>query len=393
MLVAYIIVCSGGKVSLILKSDSAYTRYFGGMIMIIKEYERGLVFRKGNYVKFLMPGKYCKSPFRKEDILICDVHEPFQPEGIHMDYLLKDEKLIKELEIIDVNEHQLALHLKEGIFIDLYGPGKHIFWKQDVQEEYIIIDTRNPEINDVIDTSITEYIDEYIDTYEVDQFEKGYLYYDNLFQRELNPGVYRFWKNSKKIKIVRVDLKEQILDMNGQEIMTSDKVTLRLNFVCYYRVNDPKKVLEYSNLTHHLYLLLQLVLREYVGDVTLDDLIKNKQEVSGFVLEALKEKGSNYGIEFTHAGLKDIILPGEIKDILNTVLIAEKKAQANLIARREEIASTRSLLNTAKLMNDNETLYKLKEMEYIERICDKIGHINLNGNGNVISQLNDLFRT
>ncbi len=76
---------------------------------------------------------------------------------------------------------------------------------------------------------------------------------------------------------------------------------------------------------------------------------------------------------------------------MNTVLIAEKQAQANVITRREEVASTRSLLNTAKLMDENATLYKLKELEYIERICQRVGSISLNGNSDIISQLAQLF--
>ena len=92
----------------------------------------------------------------------------------------------------------------------------------------------------------------------------------------------------------------------------------------------------------------------------------------------------------TGAGIKDIILPGEIREIMNTVLIAEKKAQANVIMRREEVASTRSLLNTARLMDENQTLFKLKEMEYLERICDKVGSISLNGGRGALAQLAEL---
>ena len=72
---------------------------------------------------------------------------------------------------------------------------------------------------------------------------------------------------------------------------------------------------------------------------------------------------------------------------MNTVLVAEKKAQANVISRREEVASTRSLLNTARLMVEIETLYKLKELEYVERICEKVGNINLSTGGDILTQL------
>ncbi|MEG2678160.1 MAG: slipin family protein, partial [Oscillospiraceae bacterium] len=130
-----------------------------------------------------------------------------------------------------------------------------------------------------------------------------------------------------------------------------------------------------------------LALRDYVGKQRLDDILANKDEMSHYVFERLKAKEKELFVEITDAGVKDIILPGEIRDIMNTVLVAEKRAQANVITRREEVASTRSLLNTAKLMEENQTLYKLKELEHIERICENVGNINLNGNGDVLSQL------
>ena len=76
---------------------------------------------------------------------------------------------------------------------------------------------------------------------------------------------------------------------------------------------------------------------------------------------------------------------------MNTVIAAEKRAQANVITRREEVASTRSLLNTAKLMDENQTLYRLKELEYIERICENAGSINLNGGSDILAQLTALI--
>jgi hypothetical protein len=83
--------------------------------------------------------------------------------------------------------------------------------------------------------------------------------------------------------------------------------------------------------------------------------------------------------------------PGDVKEIMNQVLIAEKRAQANIITRREETASTRSLLNTAKLMEENAMLMKIKEMEYVEKIAEKIHTISLSGGGQIVDQLKALF--
>ena len=85
------------------------------------------------------------------------------------------------------------------------------------------------------------------------------------------------------------------------------------------------------------------------------------------------------GCAIASVGVKDIILPGEMKSILCQVVEAEKSAQANVIRRREETAATRSMLNTAKVMESNPVALRLKELEVLERIAEKIEHIHVNG--------------
>lgn len=135
-----------------------------------------------------------------------------------------------------------------------------------------------------------------------------------------------------------------------------------------------------------------MALRSVICNKTLDEILLEKEKISKDILSYLKSYESKYFVSFEDAGIKDIILPGEIKDILNTVLIAEKQAQANVITRREETASTRSLLNTAKLMEENDVLYRLKELEMLERIFDKVGNINVDG-GNFIESLENIVGT
>ena len=122
-----------------------------------------------------------------------------------------------------------------------------------------------------------------------------------------------------------------------------------------------------------------------------DELLDKKESIAPFVLQQVKEKAAALGVAVNGFGIRDIILPGDVKEIMNQVLVAEKKAQANTIMRREETASTRSLLNTARLMEDNAMLWKLKEMEYVEKIADKINSISVGGNGKLLEQLKDIF--
>ena len=228
---------------------------------------------------------------------------------------------------------------------------------------------------------------------EVAPYQKAVLYFDRKFRELLEPGIYYFWKNNIDVSYVCVDTRVKQINVLGQEIMTQDKVSLRINFVCRYRISDfIKAVTEIDGYEEQIHVAAQLAIRDYVGKYKLDEVLSSKNELSEFVLDRLKEKEKELFVEFSGAGVKDIILPGEIRDIMNTVLVAEKKAQASVITRREEVASTRSLLNTAKLMDENSTLYKLKELEYIERICQNVGSIDLSGNSDIISQLTLLMR-
>ena len=221
--------------------------------------------------------------------------------------------------------------------------------------------------------------------------ETGLLYFDNRYEKKLDTGTYYFWNYGREVTCKVFNMKIQQLDISGQEILTADKVAVRLNIICNYRITNPEKLVQtVEGVASQLYTYVQLKLREYVGRYRLDELLEQKEEIGRVVLDKLKEYQEEYCVEITGAGIKDIILPGEIREIMNTVLMAEKKAQANVIMRREEAASTRSLLNTARLMDENRTLFKLKEMEYLEKICDKVGNISLNGGKGVLEQLAEL---
>jgi regulator of protease activity HflC (stomatin/prohibitin superfamily) len=128
-----------------------------------------------------------------------------------------------------------------------------------------------------------------------------------------------------------------------------------------------------------------------VGNQNLDHLLENKEVIAETLLMKNVLGVNRLGLKLISAGIKDIILPGEVRDIMNQVLVAEKKAQANIITRREETASTRSLLNTAKFLEENAMLFRLKEMEYVEKIADKINSISVSGNGQIVDQLKQLF--
>ena len=128
-----------------------------------------------------------------------------------------------------------------------------------------------------------------------------------------------------------------------------------------------------------IYRELQLALRRAIGTRTLDEVLADKTSVDSVIASGVTEPLAVVGIDIKNVGIKDIILPGEMKDTLNQVVLAEKTAQANNIRRREETAATRSLLNTAKLMEENPLLIRLKELETLEKVTDRVERLTVFG--------------
>lgn len=363
------------------------------MAVIIEQDQIGILYRDGAYEKFLEPGKHSLSLFGKKVLELHKLIQEFKPSR-HLDILLRDTKLAALLDVVDVADHQIALHFVNGHFQKVLRPGKTAFWNLLQKNTFEIVDFSTAEIPPNLHASILAHAEltPYLQVVALTSFQKGLLFFNGKFQRVLEPGKYHFWNGPTKVTAETVDMRQQQLDMTGQEIMTHDKVTLRLNFICLYRIADPLAV--FQNIKEYekqLYIQLQLILREYVGMLRLDELLEKKEEIGQFILEKLKKNAGTWGLEFLGAGVKDVILPGEIKDILNKVIEAEKRAQANVITRREETASTRSLLNTAKLMEENPLLVKLKEWEQIEAIAAKVGSVSVSSGGDLLQQLGKIF--
>lgn len=230
-----------------------------------------------------------------------------------------------------------------------------------------------------------------ISTLDVPVDAVSLLYYDNTLVRELTPGVYHFWRLGVEVTRRQVTVSRQLLDLQAQELLTADRVTVRVTMALEYRITDPRAFVEgVSDGAGALRLAAQLALRDYVGSLRLEELLEKRGDFSSYLLERLRAGECAAWCSFETAGIKDVIMPGEIRSIMNTVLLAEKQAQASVITRREEVASTRSLLNTARLMEDNPTLMRLKELEYLERICDRVGSISVSGGADLLGELGKL---
>jgi len=357
----------------------------------INEGKIGLVFKNGNYLKAITEGVYWLR--MNQNVLVYNLTTSFSAP-IALELLLKDGKLKALIDVVEVKDNELVLVHENENFKTVLRAGRYTYWKGLVNRTYTRVDLNKIYITEQIEKSLFSKpeVSQFIRLFEVAAFEKAVLLIDDVYTKTLEGGTYRFWKNDTTIKIAKVDLRQLQLEISGQELLTKDKAAIRINFYTQYKVsNIEKALLENKDFEKQLYILMQLALRAYVGTYTLDELLENKENIAAAVFENVKQGVSKLGITVENCGIRDVILTGEMKEIMNQVLVAQKKAQANVITRREETAATRSLLNTAKLMEENSMLFKLKEMEYVEKISDKIGEISVSGNGGVVKQLKDIF--
>jgi regulator of protease activity HflC (stomatin/prohibitin superfamily) len=219
-----------------------------------------------------------------------------------------------------------------------------------------------------------------VSTVEVPDTSVALLIVDGKFIKLLEPGLHAFWKFQRTIKVELVDRRVQTMEVSGQDILTRDKVSLRVNLTALWQVEDVVEArAQLQNFMEFVYKELQFALRESIGSRTLDELLGAKGELDREIRASALSKIEQHGIRLASVGVKDVILPGEMKEILNRVVEAEKVAQANLIKRREETAATRSLLNTARLMEENPTLLRLKELETLEKVTEKVDKLTVFG--------------
>jgi len=224
---------------------------------------------------------------------------------------------------------------------------------------------------------------------EVDKGQIGLLTVDGRMAGELTPGVTGYWMVGQKVAVKIVDLTRQPLDVTGQELLTKDRVTLRINVSAEYRVIDPvKAVTEVKDFADALYRALQYAFRKTLGAMTLDQILEKQVTVDAKAATKVRSDMAAIGLEVTDITLKDVILPGDMRELLNQVVSAQKAAEANVIKRREETNATRSLLNTAKVMADNPVMLRLKELEALESIATKVDKLTVtNGTAGLLNDL------
>lgn len=363
--------------------------------IVVGDGERGLLYRNRRFERVLSPGVY--RVFDPRSRVAVTVHHLVRPEyaGNDAEVLMTriDGPLAEHLQLADIGTDQVGLVLKNGKLEDVLAPGSRtLYWKGLVAVEVVAVSLADslrvaPRVADRLRQ--LGMLARVAVTVDVPTESAGLLFVDSTLVDTLAPGAYAFWSFRRNVALEVIDLRVQSLEVSGQELLTRDKVSLRVNLAASLRVTDPvaarTKVAKYGD---YLYRELQYGLRKAVSAKTLDELLGDKASLDADIFAYVRGRVVELGLEVLGVGVKDVILPGEMKDILNSVVQAEKAAQANVIRRREESNATRSLLNTARLIEESPVLMRLKELEALEKVTEKIDKLTVFGGlDGVLNQL------
>jgi regulator of protease activity HflC (stomatin/prohibitin superfamily) len=358
------------------------TRHVLMLVVTVKDGERAFVMRNGRLERVLEPGRHRLFDPRRELTaeVLSVVRAEFPAERYAVINAARPDLAAELYEVVETKANEIAIVSLDGRPVHLMTPWQvRVYWKVatsiDVERIDVTSDARVSArhlamIERNRPTIVTEVV--------VENHEAGLLFVEGRLTERLAPGRHAFWVAGRKIEVKRLDLRPSAIEITAQEMLTKDRIALRVTLTAFRRITDPERVVAtVPDVDAWLYRLVQFAIREAVAGRTLDEVLSAKAVLDAELRTYVGDRVADSGVEVTELGVKDVILPGEIRELVNKVVEAERVAKANLIRRQEETAATRSLLNTARLMEENPLLLRLKELESLERLVEKVGRIDL----------------
>lgn len=364
--------------------------------VLVKENERALHLWKGEVQGILEPGEHwLRSGQNRLEIERHDLKNPAFVSACEKALFDKlPHVAAAHLTVIRTSPTQVAVIERDGRLFDVLGPdNKRVLWTAAGPWIHHLIDViESPVMEPTLIRRMGE-AGRFVQAKMilVANGQAGLVFVDGVLERLLEPGLHGFWTGGRMVQEKIVDLKRQSLDVTGQEVLTRDRVTIRVNITADYQVTDPvAAVTAVKDFSDSLYRALQYAFRKTLGAMTLDQILEKKGLIDDEAAAKVKADMAAIGVMVSDITLKDVVLPGEMREILNKVVAAEKEAEANVIRRREETNATRSLLNTAKVMAENPVMLRLKELEALEAIAGKVERLTVHNGTEGL--MNDLIR-
>jgi len=196
------------------------------------------------------------------------------------------------------------------------------------------------------------------------EFERGLKYMQGRFHAVLPPGQY--WYLPWFTAVRRVDVRPRFVPIAGQEVLSSDGVTLKVSLAANFEVADPETAInKVQDFQETLYTELQLALRQIIGSVDIDSLLAARDDISKRLMEMTEARARELGLRLIAVSIKDIMFPGKLKEMFAQVVSARKEGLAALEKARGETAALRNLANAAKMIESNPSLMQLRVLQAV----------------------------
>lgn len=356
---------------------------------------------------------------------------------------------------LDVAPHQRIAWLRDGRFVRLFGPGRHTVWTWSGRHDFLTLDL-TAEMKGISDPDPLPTDLEGTTLVQVADHERVAVFIHGRMRWILQPGRFRVWNDLGPIREIRYDVRAepqpvpeddplppgtshsevvsspsqalvlcrhgtphrtlepgtwrlwnggpwsvkvvslswQTLEIAPQDLLTKDQVPVRVKPAATWRVADPLRFSREPDWQNLLYGAVHRALRDIVTAREMEPLLSDRAALSDDLLAATRTYLPELGVELQTVVVRDVILPGEVKDLFNKVTLARKEAEAMAIRRREETAQTRQLSNTARLLENNPVLLRLKELEGLADLASRIDRLTVVGTGDLVKPalLSDLAK-
>lgn len=196
------------------------------------------------------------------------------------------------------------------------------------------------------------------------EYEHALLWKKGTIERQLESGRHWLWGGSSEIQ--RFDGRSHIRSVPGQEVLSSDGVTVKASLAVEFRITQPVlAATTQSNVFESVYSGVQIALRESIGAMKIEEFLERRGQIGATILERCAADAERYGVEIVRADIKDVMFPGDLKKTFAQVAAARQEGLAALERARGESAALRNLANAARLIDDQPNLMQLRLLQQI----------------------------
>lgn len=199
---------------------------------------------------------------------------------------------------------------------------------------------------------------------QINQYQRGVMFTLGKYSGTKQPG----WRIVIPIfqMMKKVDMRVKAVDVPDQEAITKDNISVRVNAVIYYKVSDAAKaVIEVENFRYAVSQLAQTTMRNVVGEVTLDELLSSRDQVSARIQRIVDEATDPWGIKVDNVDLKDVVLPEEMKRVIGKQAEAEREKRAVIIKAEGEVIAASNMAKAANILNQATGALHLRTLQSI----------------------------